>query len=81
MNIIEKIADKVLVVERLDLTKEENQRKLDYRRATCDMCEYRDKRQDRCKICDCFLKVKTKSLTNRNKLGKVEITKCPKGFW
>lgn len=52
------------------------------RRAVCDACQFRDIESDRCKICKCYLAVKTGCAENWNpKKMRVEVTHCPNGFW
>lgn len=80
MNLAEKalaiLADKTLVHERVD--PDEKKRRLDI----CESCRFFDVESRKCKVCKCFMDVKTGAETNfdPHKLRN-EITHCPKGFW
>lgn len=80
MTIIEKalaiLADKTLVHERVE--PEEKTRRL----AICEPCRFFDGESRKCKVCKCFMDVKTGAKTNFNPDQlRNEITHCPKGFW
>lgn len=80
MNMVEKaaaiIADKTLVHERVDDDKKAE------RLSTCEACKKLDTNARRCKVCRCFVDVKTGAKTNFNPLKmRNEITHCPQGFW
>jgi len=48
----------------------------------CNSCDMRDPESNRCKVCKCFLAVKTRTLENLNpKKARYEITHCPLGKW
>jgi hypothetical protein len=52
------------------------------RMSVCIACEYRDKEENKCKKCGCFLDLKTACLTNWNpKKNRNEVTHCPIGKW
>lgn len=52
------------------------------RMAVCLQCDKRDVEANRCKICKCYLAVKTNTAENLNPLkGRYEITHCPLGKW
>lgn len=52
------------------------------REARCEDCDFRDKQENRCKVCKCFLAVKQKSKENRNPQRlRNEVTHCPHGKW
>lgn len=52
------------------------------RQSVCNSCEKRDVESNRCKVCKCFLEVKTGSLENRNVFKlRDEVTHCPLGKW
>lgn len=70
------VANELIVVEEI-----EDEEIKQMRRETCNGCKYRDRPADMCKVCGCFLDLKIKSKTNRNKQGKIVVTHCPKGFW
>lgn len=54
----------------------------EHRFSVCKGCEHRDPEKEKCKVCGCFLDLKTESETNWNpKKNRNEITHCPKGFW
>ena len=69
-------ADKILVFEHIgdDIAAK--------RMEACQECPMMSKGDLRCKICKCFLEVKTTTKTNLNlKRGRKEITHCPLGRW
>lgn len=80
MNLINELikvgADSLLVRERVsDIERA-------YRMDICLNCDFIDAENMRCKVCTCFLQVKTGAKTNWNpKKLRGEITHCPKGFW
>ncbi len=73
--ILKLAANAVLVVGKTD---EETKQ---MRRAICDQCDRRDKESDRCKVCLCYLQIKTGTKINRGKFGRIELTHCPLGKW
>ena len=80
MNLIDEIlklaAAKTLVVSNVDAETAV------FRMKTCRGCEFFDSEGVRCKVCRCYLAVKTKSMENLNPIKlRYEITHCPKGFW
>lgn len=80
MNIFEKalaaLADLTLV--HTHVGEEEKKRRLDI----CESCTFFDSESRRCKVCKCFMDVKTGSETNFNPMkNRNEVTHCPKGFW
>lgn len=53
-----------------------------WRLEVCQGCEKIDKKAQRCKVCKCYLEVKTGSRINNNpKRFRQEITHCPLGKW
>lgn len=80
MNILDEIlkvaADKVLVESHV------SEEVKDFRMGQCLNCPYLSKSDFRCKVCKCYVEVKTGSERNFNpKKLRNEITHCPKGFW
>lgn len=72
-----KLAAKTLLVEG-----EVSDEKAAERFEVCLKCSERDGEENRCKVCGCFLEVKTKAETNWNaKRMRNEITHCPLGKW
>lgn len=54
----------------------------DERMSVCMGCEHRDADKNKCKVCSCFLDLKTQSGTNwRPSKNRIEITHCPLGKW
>lgn len=54
----------------------------DMRMDVCRGCDKLEESSMRCKVCKCFLRVKTKSRENRNpEKFRFEITHCPLGRW
>ena len=52
------------------------------RQEVCNACERRDQVANRCKICKCFLAVKTGTAENLNPTKlRYEVTHCPLGKW
>ena len=53
------------------------------RAETCQHCPKIDKQQQKCTVCGCYIETKSKLMTSKNplKLGRIEITHCPLGFW
>jgi len=49
----------------------------------CEECEHYKKETKQCGVCGCFVDIKATLATNRNpkKLGRIEVTHCPKGRW
>ena len=69
-------ADKVISTEKIDPFV------AGHRMLTCEACDKMDKKEVRCKICKCYLEVKTKTKTNLNpKKLRYEVTHCPLGRW
>jgi hypothetical protein len=88
--ILKGIAAGLIVQEKLDSHKPEDQALMEFRRDVCSgneqkgilPCKFRDKPNDMCKVCGCFLDVKIASKTNFDpKKRKIVITHCPNGFW
>lgn len=53
-----------------------------FRFSVCVECDKRDVEANRCKVCKCYLAVKTGTKENINpKKGRREITHCPLGKW
>lgn len=81
---MENIADKILklaAVKFLQVSKADKETAA-FRMGVCMGCEHRDAIENRCKICKCFLEIKTETAENRNiKQGRYEITHCPLGKW
>ena len=80
MNIVDRIgailADKTLVHKRVDANEKARRLKI------CESCHLLDKDARRCKVCKCYVDVKTSALTNANPLRRRnEVTHCPVGFW
>lgn len=80
MNIMHEIlklaADTALVVERAGPeTKAE-------RLEVCERCPFLNKKSRKCRVCGCYVDIKTGTIKNRNpeKLRN-EFTHCPKGKW
>ena len=71
-------ADWLFLDERL-----EDQELIEERRQTCYACPNYDAKNDKCKLCTCFVEIKTTMLKNKNiqKGMRVEITHCPDGRW
>lgn len=54
----------------------------DFRISVCAGCDKRDVESNRCKVCKCFLAVKTNTAENLNPAhNRYEITHCPLGRW
>jgi len=48
----------------------------------CMTCDKRDESLEKCRVCGCFLDLKTSSAVNWNAMkGRNEITHCPLGKW
>lgn len=80
MNILSRIgellAEKTLVISYVEPEVKE------FRQGVCNTCERHDPIQNRCKICKCFLAVKTGTKENRDPIRlRYEITHCPRGKW
>lgn len=72
-----KVISGILVEEELN-----DQQITEQRRDTCSLCDQMDTENVTCKLCGCFLAIKTKSKVNINhKTGKSEITHCPLNKW
>lgn len=70
------LASKVIVKEWVD------GETADARFDVCLKCEHRDAEENKCKVCTCFLDLKTKSRVNwRPSKNRNEITHCPLGQW
>lgn len=53
-----------------------------WRMSICTSCEHRDAHNNTCKLCGCFLDLKTKTAINYStKRLRSEITHCPDGRW
>ena len=75
-DILKLAAENVLVVEHVD--DEEAARRMEI----CVGCDRFDAGSVRCKVCKCYLDVKTRTKINNNpKKFRQEITHCPKGKW
>jgi len=80
MSVVDEIlkiaAAKVLVVSQVEPEVKE------FRAGVCEGCEKRDIESNRCKVCRCYLDVKTGTKENRNAVKmRYEITHCPLGKW
>ena len=80
MNLVDELlkvaANAALVVENVDDTTAE------WRMGICLRCDKLDKMDMRCKVCKCYLEIKTTTKTNRNpKKLRYEVTHCPLGKW
>jgi hypothetical protein len=52
------------------------------RMSVCFKCENRDPENEKCKVCGCFLDLKTTTDINWNvKRNRQEVTHCPLGKW
>jgi len=63
---VEQLEDKTIADERISI---------------CSTCENRDAKNDKCKVCGCYLEIKTQLKTNINPIYGVEVTHCPLGKW
>lgn len=54
-----------------------------FRMDTCKACPNYYAEDMQCTICTCFMDVKTTLKTNKNplKMGRIEETHCPNGYW
>lgn len=53
-----------------------------FRMNVCQGCDKRDEETNRCKVCKCFLAVKTDTKENLNpEKMRYEVTHCPLGKW
>jgi hypothetical protein len=80
MDILEQIkhyaASKIIVKEHVDAETAEQ------RMEVCLTCEHRDEEENKCKVCTCFLDLKTASRANwRPAKNRNEVTHCPMGKW
>lgn len=80
MDLIEQIkhyaASKIIVKEHVDADTAKE------RMAVCLICEHHDPEENKCKVCTCFLDLKTYSRVNwRPSKNRNEITHCPEGLW
>tara|TARA_R110000822_G_scaffold227017_2_gene359713 strand:+ start:8820 stop:9041 length:222 start_codon:yes stop_codon:yes gene_type:complete len=62
---------KNLLLSKLGLSSEENEKVFNARREICNSCASRDILLDRCKLCGCPLAAKTRSI----------VTECPIKLW
>lgn len=70
------IAEKAIVKEQV------GEHEASARMLVCLNCEKRDAAENKCKVCGCFLDLKTGAKTNWNaKQMRNEITHCPLGKW
>jgi hypothetical protein len=60
---------------------EESDRRLNVCKSNSGGCY--DEERDKCKYCHCYMMAKTLMLKHKNpkKLGRIEITHCPKANW
>lgn len=80
MNLIEKI--KHLAAEKLIVREWTTAEVAAHRMAICEGCPNRNKEENKCTVCGCFLDLKTEALTNWNaKKVRNEVTHCPLGKW
>ena len=50
--------------------------------SACLTCKHRNEKKNKCKVCGCYLDLKTKAAENWNpKKLRIEITHCPLGKW
>ena len=80
MNLIEQIkhylASEIIVKEYVDAETAQQ------RFSVCLKCDDRDPVENKCKVCTCFLDLKTGSRVNwRPSKNRNEITHCPMGMW
>lgn len=68
-----------IVVETMDERDEADIETIKVRENACKSCEYN--KEKKCQICECYIELKVRSKVNRTKIGKKEITHCPKGKW
>lgn len=72
-----KVAARVVLVQE-NIDGEEAARRL----SVCMGCEFREEKNNRCGVCNCFLDLKTAAKTNWNaRRLRNEITHCPTGKW
>lgn len=70
------IAQKVIVRENV------GEEQAAWRMGICEGCDKRDRAENKCTVCGCFLDLKTGAKTNWNALKmRTEITHCPLGRW
>lgn len=75
-DLLKKIADKVLVNERVSSEEANSRFKI------CKTCENFDSANEKCKLCGCYMEIKTASKVHFNfKKQRTEITHCPVGYW
>lgn len=80
MNIVEQI--KHFLAETLIVKEHVDAETADLRMGVCMNCEHRDTDENTCRVCTCFLDLKTKSRVNwRPSKSRNEITHCPLGKW
>lgn len=71
-----------LIAKRLIVEEYVDDEVAEWRARVCSGCEHRDADKNKCKLCGCFLDLKTRSMVNYNpKRGMSEITHCPDGRW
>lgn len=77
------LAGKLLVETTID-----NPEITEYRKNQCrgngdkKPCMFYKKETDQCRVCKCFIEVKSEAKTNFSvKSGEIEITHCPMGWW
>ena len=88
MTKLEKLANEALkIAAKKTLPVEEHGRKdlTDIRKLTCKTCPSKmyDEESDKCKMCGCFIEIKSTLKRNRNPkaMMRVERTHCPMGHW
>lgn len=82
MGVITEI-EKALAAKLLTVEKHNNKELTESRLATCGGCPNFDPEKKKCKVCGCFMEVKSELLKHRNPkaLGRIELTHCPDGKW
>jgi len=80
MSILDEIAK--LAASTILVEEEVEQALAAWRMEVCQSCDFIQRSNLRCKVCKCYLEVKTLSKINLNpKRARQEITHCPKGKW
>jgi hypothetical protein len=73
---------KRLIAERLIVESKVDDETARWRMSICMSCEHRNVLDNTCKLCGCFLDLKTRAEVNYSlKRMRSEITHCPDGRW